>query len=659
MRSESWKALFTSLLSFVLVFIVFSMTVCPSVGHGHDTGEMISAGCTLGIPHPPGYPFYVRLSHLWVELLPFGRPDWRMNLFSGFCVALGSAFLTDALRRVTGYRTVAVASSLMFAFCRSVWRQSVIAEVFGLHWAYLCIFCWLAVLWSEASDSRRFVLINITAFMMGNCLAHHHTILFAGPGLLIYCLITKGRGRPWGFSYNALALFLLGWIPFYVDMMARSQAMPYLNWGAPNTPDEMRNHFLRRAYGTFSLSLANKEIGSGVAHTAAYFVSLTRSQFFMPIILLAAVGLQGVRYSKSRAATALFFAWFFVQGPFFALYAKQPPGAFYIDMQERFYASSYLGAVGLMAIGVQLLLDWYPSRKVRLGLMAAYCFLPVCLLWNNWSQCSEADLWVGYDTAKAQFDACPKRALLIMDGDLACGVSEYLKTVEGDRPDLNVLFPGVAGSIWGLQNLEHELRGAVVQFVVSGADNDAALEACARIHRARGFSVIGGNRMNIPGSWVRRGVVWEWYPDDAAKPSPAEELKLQEAALDLICNYPLKGRHYSDPSNGFWVNYSLDVWIKGLRGIAETTFKDKPEVAIRALEKIKDFCKPTIQDDLNLGFLYKDVRQPVKAEAYFRQVLETDTQNRLARAGLCDLYESLGRIEEASKLRKELRADKS
>ena len=133
---------------------------------------------------------------------------------------------------------------------------------------------------------------------------------------------------------------------------------------------------------------------------------------------------------------------------------------------------------------------------------------------------------------------------------------------------------------------------------------------------------------------------------------------MQEAALELICNYPLKGRHFIDSNNGFWVNYSLEVWTKGLRAIAESTFKTKPEVAIRAVEKLKDFCKPTTQDDLNLGFLYKQTGEPVKSEAYFRQVLEVEPKNRLALAGLCDLYESLGRTQESAKLKEQLNATK-
>lgn len=643
-----------SLCASVMAFLVFLYSTCPTCGHGHDTGEMITAGCILGIPHPPGYPLYVRLSHLWVELLNIGRPDWRMNLFSGFCVSVGCAFLCDSLKRITQNSFLAIAGALLFAFCRSVWRQSVIAEVFGLHWFYLCVFLWLAVYWGQCNDRHRFWVVNAMGLCLGNCLAHHHTILFALPGLLLYASLQKGEGRPWGFSYNALILVFLGWVPFYLDMMWRSQGHPFLDWGSPHDENLMRNHFLRKAYGTFSLSLSEKDPGTGVAHAAAYFTSLTRIQFPMPLALFGIVGLHGLCKERFRNVTALFTAWWAIQGPLFALYARQPSQHFFIDMQERFYASSYLGFVGLIILGMYFVLErlagW--SKKVATGIFAV---TPLILVVLNWNACSEADLWIGYQTTRTQFDACPTRALLIVDGDLACGVSEYLKAVEHYRPDLSIIFPGVAGSDWGRTNLEPELQQALQPILPPISNNDQALELCMRVHQARGHRVFSGVKVGqIPGVWLPRGIVWEWFPNDSSIPSKQEELKIQEEALNLIANTKHLGRHRVSPTNSFWVNYSLSSWTNGLHSIAEVTYEDRPDIAIRALETLKDFDNLKFLQWVNLGHLYKNTGVPKKAEEAFKEALRLDPNDRLAKAGLCDLYEAMGRSKDADEIRKEL-----
>src|SRR5437870_4670340 len=59
----------------------------PSVSVG-DSGEFVTAGATLGIPHAPGFPTYTILAKLWSLMVPWGNVGYRVNLFSVFCGAL-------------------------------------------------------------------------------------------------------------------------------------------------------------------------------------------------------------------------------------------------------------------------------------------------------------------------------------------------------------------------------------------------------------------------------------------------------------------------------------------------------------------------------------------------------------------------------------------
>ncbi|KAJ1471083.1 hypothetical protein T484DRAFT_1916790, partial [Baffinella frigidus] len=65
----------------VTVLAVYVRTMYRSVPGG-DSGELIVAGCTVGIAHPPGYPLFTMLAILFHALPLGGLPAWRINLLS-------------------------------------------------------------------------------------------------------------------------------------------------------------------------------------------------------------------------------------------------------------------------------------------------------------------------------------------------------------------------------------------------------------------------------------------------------------------------------------------------------------------------------------------------------------------------------------------------
>jgi hypothetical protein len=59
-----------------LALVVYALGACPTIYVG-DSGELVAAVDTLGIPHPSGYPLYVLLGKLWTPLLPVGSVAHR------------------------------------------------------------------------------------------------------------------------------------------------------------------------------------------------------------------------------------------------------------------------------------------------------------------------------------------------------------------------------------------------------------------------------------------------------------------------------------------------------------------------------------------------------------------------------------------------------
>lgn len=74
---------YMGLLVFLISFTVYLMTLAPTVYVG-DSGELIAASYTLGIPHPPGYPLFTILGKIFITFIPIGSIAYRVNLLSAF-----------------------------------------------------------------------------------------------------------------------------------------------------------------------------------------------------------------------------------------------------------------------------------------------------------------------------------------------------------------------------------------------------------------------------------------------------------------------------------------------------------------------------------------------------------------------------------------------
>ena len=76
---------------FLISQVVYIMTLtqtCPF----WDSGEFITASYILGIPHPPGTPFYVLIGRVFT-LLPIGEIATRVNYLSAITSSIAVLFV--------------------------------------------------------------------------------------------------------------------------------------------------------------------------------------------------------------------------------------------------------------------------------------------------------------------------------------------------------------------------------------------------------------------------------------------------------------------------------------------------------------------------------------------------------------------------------------
>ncbi|MGH7532663.1 MAG: glycosyltransferase family 117 protein, partial [Gemmatimonadales bacterium] len=189
----------TALLAYIL-------TLAPTVTFW-DSGELLAAAKGLGIPHPPGSPFFVLVAHVWAMLLPFGTFAWRVNLLAAVTGALTVAFLALALYETIrpqgpGAESLSVVSALVAGFTLTHWQNSNETEVYAVATAMIAVIIWLALRWRAARETNaggsgsrpvpaRYLLLIL--YLFGLAVGDHLLTLLAGPAVIAFLYAEERR----------------------------------------------------------------------------------------------------------------------------------------------------------------------------------------------------------------------------------------------------------------------------------------------------------------------------------------------------------------------------------------------------------------------------------------------------------------------------------
>src|SRR5437762_13760952 len=209
-----------------LLFTLFALTAPRTVAL-EDDGLFILSSYFLGVEHPPGYPLFTLIGHLFTYL-PFGSVAYRVHLASALFGALtcGAAWL--CARTLIGGRLPAYLAALALGVSPVFWSQAIIAEVYTLNSFFFLALVFMGLQACPPSTlanpaARR--MLPWMALVFGLSLSNHYPLmLLVAPGFVI--LLWPLRGELLS-RFGLLSwLVILGLLP-YAWMVRRSwQALP-------------------------------------------------------------------------------------------------------------------------------------------------------------------------------------------------------------------------------------------------------------------------------------------------------------------------------------------------------------------------------------------------------------------------------------------------
>lgn len=471
MRPTRWLII----LVFIISLIVYGAT-CARTVTLVDSGELILACATLGVAHPPGFPVYTLIGHLFSKL-PVGSVAFRLSVMSGCFAAAAAAFaglivaqLMAATETPTGprgkRRTSANASKgtssaagqsslsrttlaallppsvgLTLAFSATLWRYATVAEVYSLNLALLAVTFWLLFTWRRAyqQERERAWPVVIAGLSYGLALGVHHvTVILTLPAIVVLVWRTAGwryiRSRP---ARWAIAMMLMG-LSSYVYLPLAAAHHPPLNWGDPSNWERFWWHISARQYQV-NLFSGNVAV---VWENLVAFLRLLVHEFTPVGLALAPLGLAWL-WRRDRTG-----AWFVL-----LLMALNIGYAINYEIAEdtdAYYLPTFLALTLVLAAGWRWLWERIGNRPTPWAriLSALMIVLPTINLTAHYRQNDRHDDQIArHYVEDALAGVKPGGLLMTLDWQLYSPFL-YLHHIEGFRPDVTVVDVNLVRRSW-------------------------------------------------------------------------------------------------------------------------------------------------------------------------------------------------------------------
>jgi hypothetical protein len=468
----------TAAIVFAAALALYLKTLAPSVGPT-DSGELTSAAWTLGNAHPPGFPFFLLVTHLFTWL-PFGSIAVRTNVASAFfaavacaMVALASAeilLMPERVKPAAGEKKLSkkklrnlartssevveatsdalplswwiiamimLATGLLFATSRTLWQFATVTEVYAINSALMAAIAWGMLRWARTGDSR---WLYAAALLFGLGLCVHHVTIGTG-AIAIAVLITRVGGIEFWRSQRTViaALLVSAGLLLYAYLPIAASRRPTMNWGDPSSVPAVWDHITGKQYRSYVKTAA----GQNSAQLGRYFgiVGHELGPSWLPFVLLIAGA--GIVLLFFRQRTIFWYIVLFIaaNAAWFAIYpvANDTPA---------YAIPTFIALLLAFAFGASVIATLPRTERGRCIAAGSMLILPLVSLITTYPFRDRSRYWVSHDYAANAFRSMRPNALLITGDWQLYSPMRYALDVEHTRADVEAIQTGLLLRRW-------------------------------------------------------------------------------------------------------------------------------------------------------------------------------------------------------------------
>jgi hypothetical protein len=464
--AKNWDSLAAAGLGAAFLTL-YALTLCHTV-YWYDSAELTTAAVTLGVTHPPGYPLYTLLGHVFTWL-PV-EPATAVNLMSAVFAALAVAFVFLIGRQLGLARAAASLGAASLGAGELFWANAVVAEVYCPAVAVSALVLYLLL---RALHEGRFRLALWAAFTAGLGLGLHMSVATLGLG---FAYLVWVNGKRLTRMLQAGGAALLGSLVF-IYVPVRASQHPPLNICDPSTLEQLAWYLGGGAYRDW---FSQRDGALERLWTIGGFFHAQLGWAALGLAVLGAIWLARKRPAACVALVLMAFG----NVLFFFNYEAHDLEVFML--QTTMVLCCFVGA-GAQALvdGIANRLPAAKSQQAGALVSALLMLIPLRLVYANYGAVDMSDFHETAPFIEAAIEALPPDAVILNfstppEWKRYAVFGMYAQLVDGKRPDVKHLFSP------DLRKLAHELSPDVSIFVYAPVEMLAyffELEPAGPLHR--------------------------------------------------------------------------------------------------------------------------------------------------------------------------------
>jgi tetratricopeptide (TPR) repeat protein len=661
------QQLYLGLLLFIGTLWLYLHTLTPTVGF-HDSGDMITAVYSLGIPHPPGYPLYCLMGKLF-SFISIGNIAYRLNAMSAMFAALAVLVIYFIVVKTTSQILPAIIAGLILALTSTFWEQAVIAEKYTLNAFFMAVLIFILLKWQEIIRDPKYGYnhkhtnrtLYAFALILGLSFTHHLQTVFIIPAAIYFLLVAN-----WGdikkikknTLLKAISIFFIP-IFLYLYLPVRAATHPLANWGDPATFERFIAHISAAAYkGFFS---AETLLTNFINHLQFF-----PKQFTITFLLIGIFGAMIIFMTNRH---------FFIFLLIIIIADICHSVRYTIPNIEDYYIPSYMiisiwigygviGVINIMRRGYSLLEEQQKKRKhpfhkscfiiPRFVVPGIFLILLIIPFLSHYSHNNRSKYYLAYDMGLNILDPLKKNAMVITKGDDDLFPLWYHQRIENRRTDIALFNLILLQNKWHLDENKRNHPYIILPSTTAPVATSSVQDGLDDVSRTRLVNLVGQNLLINPvySYFVESissrytlapiGILNLVLPKDASQETIASQIHGEKFRCLRGIKEKITDRRGLETIKMYAMAYSN-------RGNTYLNLGKMPE-ALSDFQQMVNINPSDGDARYNLGAVYGTMQDYRKAIIEFNRSLKLKPNNISAYYGLGMCYQRIGKSDKAQQV---------